>query len=199
MGHMQKSVQQISRSQAVARQNSKKCAKHLDVQENLHGVSLEVIDVEGDPTDGARKDKSTASTNKIASNEKCYVPKTLTRKGHKERKKSVPPQAHASKTRSSRRDESREQEQNSLAIYRGDGAVVPYEIKRGKPKNGDEEMNKSKEKPWEVERNVFRGRVDSFMPACILCKEIDVFLHGRDQWLIQSSEFSLHRMSQITF
>ncbi|WZY88232.1 hypothetical protein YC2023_044967 [Brassica napus] len=66
-------------------------------------------------------------------------------------------------------------------------------------KNGDEEMNKSKEKPWEVERNVFRGRVDSFMPACILCKEIDVFLHGRDQWLIQSSEFSLHRMSQITF
>ncbi|CAN7057996.1 unnamed protein product [Brassica rapa subsp. trilocularis] len=80
MRHMQNSVQQICRSQAVVRQNSYKCAKHLDdakkmqvqkaVQENLHGVSPEVIDVEGDPTDGARKDKNNASTNKIASNEK---------------------------------------------------------------------------------------------------------------------------------
>ncbi|CAG7905987.1 unnamed protein product [Brassica rapa] len=150
MRHMQNSVQQICRSQAVVRQNSYKCAKHLDdakkmqvqkaVQENLHGVSPEVIDVEGDPTDGARKEK---------------------------------------------RDESKEQEQNALGLYRGDGAVVPYEIKGEKPKakvqlddettrlwtkllmgkgdkNGDEDMNKSKEKWWEEERKVFRGRVDSY-------------------------------------
>ncbi|CAN7057994.1 unnamed protein product [Brassica rapa subsp. trilocularis] len=29
-------------------------------------------------------------------------------------------------------------------------------------KNGDEDMNKSKEKWWEEERKVFRGRVDSY-------------------------------------
>ncbi|KAL0886584.1 hypothetical protein Bca101_010567 [Brassica carinata] len=82
-------------------------------------------------------------------------------------------------------DESREQEQNALALYRGDGAVVPYETKKKKPrpkvdlddettriwnllmgkeeKEGDEEMNKKKEKWWEEERNVFRGRADSFI------------------------------------
>ena len=108
MRHMQNSVQQICRSQAVVRQNSYKCAKHLDdakkmqvqkaVQENLHGVSPEVIDVEGDPTDGARKDKNNASTNKIASNEKCYFPKTPTRKGYKGKKnqylRKLMPQRH---------------------------------------------------------------------------------------------------------
>ena len=108
MRHMQNSVQQICRSQAVVRQNSYKCAKHLDdakkmqvqkaVQENLHGVSPEVIDVEGDPTDGARKEKSNASTNKIASNEKCYFPKTPTRKGYKGKKnqylRKLMPQRH---------------------------------------------------------------------------------------------------------
>ncbi|CAF2269185.1 BnaAnng37260D [Brassica napus] len=130
MRHMQNSVQQISRSQAVVRQNNNKCAKHLDGAKKM----------QGDPTDGARKDK---------------------------------------------RDESREQEQNALGLYKGDGAVVPYEIKGEKPKakvqlddettrlwtkllmgkgekNGDEEVNKSKEKWWEEERKVFRGTVDSY-------------------------------------
>lgn len=82
-------------------------------------------------------------------------------------------------------EESREQEQNALVVYRGDGAVVPYEAKKKKPrpkvdlddettriwnllmgkeeKEGDEEMNKKKEKWWEEERNVFRGRADSFI------------------------------------
>lgn len=82
-------------------------------------------------------------------------------------------------------DERREQEQNALVLYRGDGAVVPYEIKKRKPrpkvdlddettriwnllmgkgeKEGHEEMNKKKEKWWEEERNVFRGRADSFI------------------------------------
>ncbi|KAJ0267222.1 Demeter [Hirschfeldia incana] len=82
-------------------------------------------------------------------------------------------------------DESREQEQNALVVYKGDGAVVPYEAKKKKPrpkvdlddettriwnllmgkeeKESDEEMNKKKEKWWEEERNVFRGRADSFI------------------------------------
>lgn len=80
---------------------------------------------------------------------------------------------------------SREQEQNALVLYRGDGAVVPYEIKKRKPrpkvdldeettriwnllmgkgeKEGDEYMDKKKEKWWEEERRVFRGRADSFI------------------------------------
>lgn len=82
-------------------------------------------------------------------------------------------------------DESRKQEQNALVPYKGDGAVVPYEAKTKKPrpkvdlddettriwnllmgkegKEGEEEMNKKKEKWWEEERNVFRGRADSFI------------------------------------
>ncbi|CAN8298027.1 unnamed protein product [Cochlearia groenlandica] len=82
-------------------------------------------------------------------------------------------------------DNSREQGQNALVLYRGDGAVVPYETKKRKPrpkvdlddettriwnllmgkgeKEGDEDMDKKKEKWWEEERRVFRGRADSFI------------------------------------
>lgn len=82
-------------------------------------------------------------------------------------------------------DRTREQDQNALVLFRGDGAVVPYEIKKRKPrpkvdlddettriwnllmgkgeKEGDEDMDKKKEKWWEEERRVFRGRADSFI------------------------------------
>ncbi|KAL1201445.1 Transcriptional activator DEMETER [Cardamine amara subsp. amara] len=82
-------------------------------------------------------------------------------------------------------DKSREQEQNALVLYIGDGAVVPYESKKRKPRpkvdlddetnriwnllmgkganEGDAEMDKTKEKWWEEERRVFRGRADSFI------------------------------------
>ncbi|EOA19778.1 hypothetical protein CARUB_v10000024mg [Capsella rubella] len=82
-------------------------------------------------------------------------------------------------------ENSRAKEQNALVLYRGDGAVVPYESKKRKPrpkvdlddettriwnllmgngeKEGDEEMDKKKEKWWEEERRVFRGRADSFI------------------------------------
>lgn len=281
MGRMQNSVaqwpllQQIAQPQNVERQNSSGSAKHLDaakkmkiqkaVQEKLNGVAPEVIDIEDDPTDGERKDKSGVlkaparkgqggrkkavpppahNTSEISSlvqnsadSEKCIVPKTPARKGPRGRKKTVPPPPHASeiqvykptpaKAPSSRSkakekgtkskqdsgkargqsgellredciaeiiyrlqnlyigEESREQEQNALVVYRGDGAVVPYEAKKKKPrpkvdlddettriwnllmgkeeKEGDEEMNKKKEKWWEEERNVFRGRADSFI------------------------------------
>ncbi|CAH8379797.1 unnamed protein product [Eruca vesicaria subsp. sativa] len=279
MAHMQNSVarwplpQQIA-SQDVERQNSSTCAKHVNaakkmkiqkaVQENMHSVAPEVIDIEDDPTDGARRDKSgvlKAPARKVqrgrkkavpppahasdisclvqnsADIEKCIVPKTPARKGPKGRKKTVPPPPHASeiqvyeptpaKTPSSRSkakekgmkskkasgkekgqsgellredciaeiiyrlqnlllgEESREQEQNALVVYSGDGAVVPYETKKKKErpkvdlddetsriwnllmgkgeKEGHEEMNKKKEKWWEEERNVFRGRADSFI------------------------------------
>ncbi|KAH0895213.1 hypothetical protein HID58_057642 [Brassica napus] len=149
MGHMQNSV---------ARRNSNTCAKHLDVakkmkiqkavQENLHGMSPEVIDIEGDPTDGTRKDKSTASTN-----EKCHVPKTPAKtrssrskakdKGMKSKKDSGKESGPSEQLLRedciaekvcSNKDESREQEQNALVLYRGDGAVVPYE-KKLKPRD----------------------------------------------------------------
>ncbi|XP_010552933.1 PREDICTED: transcriptional activator DEMETER-like isoform X2 [Tarenaya hassleriana] len=76
-------------------------------------------------------------------------------------------------------------EQNSLVLYRGDGAVIPYEIKKRKPRpkvdldeettriwdllmgkggnEGEQQMDKEKEKWWEEERRVLRGRVDSFI------------------------------------
>lgn len=86
-------------------------------------------------------------------------------------------------------DESRKglhmQERNAIVPYKGDGAVVPYDMKKHKPrpkvdldpetdrvwkllmgKEGDEgleETNKEKEIWWENERKVFRGRVDSFI------------------------------------
>ncbi|XP_048326250.2 transcriptional activator DEMETER isoform X1 [Ziziphus jujuba] len=86
-------------------------------------------------------------------------------------------------------DESRKglhmQEPNAIVPYKGDGAVVPYDMKKHKPrpkvdldpetdrvwkllmgKEGDEgleETNKEKEIWWENERKVFRGRVDSFI------------------------------------
>ena len=99
MGHMQNTVahwpllQQIAQSQDVERQNISTSAKHVDaakkmriqkpVQEKVHGVAPEVIDIEDYPTDGARKDKS-------------GVPKTPAKKGPRGRKKAVPPPAHAS-------------------------------------------------------------------------------------------------------
>jgi hypothetical protein len=83
-------------------------------------------------------------------------------------------------------DKEREQEQNAMVLYKGDGALVPYESKKRKPrpkvdiddettriwnllmgkgdeKEGDEEKDKKKEKWWEEERRVFRGRADSFI------------------------------------
>lgn len=76
-------------------------------------------------------------------------------------------------------------DQNALVLYKGNGAVVPYEIKKRKPrpkvdldpetnriwnllmgKEGSENLegtDKEKEKWWEDERKVFRGRVDSFI------------------------------------
>ncbi|VVB13220.1 unnamed protein product [Arabis nemorensis] len=245
-------LQQISHIQDVERQNleaAKKMKIQKGVQENLHGMPPEIIEIEDDPTDGARKDKNNASINETASNgilsvvqnstdnEKCIVPKTPKRKGPAGRKKSVPPPAHASeiqiwepppgKTSSSRSkvkekakksihdsgklrgpsgeflyqdsmaeivfrlqnlnlgDRTREQDQNALVLYKGDGAVVPYEIKKRKPrpkvdlddettriwnllmgkgeKEADEDMDKKKEKWWEEERRVFRGRADSFI------------------------------------
>lgn len=112
------SLQPIAQSQDVERQNSKTCAEYLDaakkmkiqkvVQENLHGMPPEVIQIEDDPSDGARKDKNTASlintaskaisclVQKSADNEKFIVPETPARKGRAGRKKSVPPPAHAS-------------------------------------------------------------------------------------------------------
>ena len=79
-------------------------------------------------------------------------------------------------------------DQNALVVYKGDGALIPYEgdfIKKRKPrpkvdldpetnriwnllmgKEGSEDLeqnDKEKEKWWEEERKVFRGRVDSFI------------------------------------
>jgi hypothetical protein len=81
------------------------------------------------------------------------------------------------------------QEQNAVVVYRGDGALVPYAgaefMKRRKPRpkvdldpesnriwnllmgkeesKGVEGTDKEKEKWWEEERKVFRGRTDSFI------------------------------------
>ena len=130
MGHMQNSVahwpllQQISQSQDVERQNISTSAKHIDaakkmriqkaVQEKLHGVAPEVIDIEDYPTDGARKDKSGVPktpakkglrgrkkavpppAQNSADNEKGIVPETPARKGPRGRKKTVPPLPNAS-------------------------------------------------------------------------------------------------------
>ncbi|XP_010452355.1 PREDICTED: transcriptional activator DEMETER-like isoform X2 [Camelina sativa] len=253
------SLQRIAQSQDVEIQNSTTCGEYSDakkkikiqkiVHANLHGMPPEVIEVEDDPTDGARKDKNIASiiktgpkaisclVQKSADNEKFIVPKTPAKKGHAGRKKSIHPPSHASdiqlwqptppKTPSSRSkakekgrksipdtgklkgpsrelkcedsigeiiyrmqnltlgEKSRAQEQNALVLYRADGAVVPYESKKRKPrpkvdlddetariwnllmgnreKGGDEEMDKKTEKWWEEERRVFRGRADSFI------------------------------------
>lgn len=78
--------------------------------------------------------------------------------------------------------------QKALVQYKGDGSMVPYqepELAKKKPRakvdldtetermwkqlmgkegcEGFEETDKEKEKWWEEERNVFRGRVDSFI------------------------------------
>lgn len=102
-------------------------------------------------------------------------------------------------------DKSSKQEQNALVLYRGDGAVVPYESKKRKPrpkvdlddettriwnllmgkgeKEGAEEMDKKKEKWWEEERRVFRGRADSFIARMHLVQGEDpntlnsIFIH----------------------
>lgn len=79
--------------------------------------------------------------------------------------------------------------QNALVPYKGDGSVVPYQesafAKKHKPRpkvdldpetertwkllmskeasEDPEGTDKEKEKWWEEERNVFRGRADSFI------------------------------------
>lgn len=81
------------------------------------------------------------------------------------------------------------QEQNALVLYKADGSVVPYvgsdfiKKRKQRPKvdldletnriwnllmgkkgsEADEGLDKEKEKWWEEERRVFRGRADSFI------------------------------------
>lgn len=91
-----------------------------------------------------------------------------------------------------------EEEQNALVPYRGDGAVVPFEVfdpipkRKPRPKvdldpetnrlwnllmgkeasESAETMNDDKQKFWEEERKVFRGRVDSFIARMHLVQGI---------------------------
>ncbi|KAK9055687.1 hypothetical protein SSX86_026772 [Deinandra increscens subsp. villosa] len=82
--------------------------------------------------------------------------------------------------------EGKEKERNALVPYRGYNALIPFEpVKKRKPRpkvdldpesdrlwrllmgiegsEGTEAMDKDKEKWWEDERRVFRGRADSFI------------------------------------
>lgn len=89
-------------------------------------------------------------------------------------------------------------EQNALVPYKGDGTIIPFEgydlTKKRKPrpkvdldpetsriwdllmgKEGSENtqtMDKDKEKWWEEERGVFRGRADSFIARMHLVQGI---------------------------
>lgn len=79
-----------------------------------------------------------------------------------------------------------EKERNTLVPYRGDNAIIPFEpVKKRKPRpkvdldpetdrlwrllmgnegsEATDTMDKDKEKWWENERRVFRGRADSFI------------------------------------
>ncbi|KAL6998100.1 hypothetical protein U1Q18_008227 [Sarracenia purpurea var. burkii] len=106
----------------------------------------------------------------------------------------------------------RYEEKNALVLYQRDGTIVPFEgpfnqvrKRRPRPKiDFDEETSRvwklllesinnegidrshrtdeEKVKWWEEERRVFPGRADSFIHECISSKEIDVSLHGKDQW-----------------
>lgn len=87
-----------------------------------------------------------------------------------------------------KRNEEVEQEQHALVPYKGSSTIVPYEqfdIKKRKPRpkvdldpetdriwkllmgiegsESAEATDKDKEKWWEGEREVFRGRADSFI------------------------------------
>jgi len=109
-------------------------------------------------------------------------------------------------------DKEREQEQKAMVLYKGDGALVPYESKKRKPrpkvdiddettriwnllmgkgdeKEGDEEKDKKKEKWWEEERRVFRGRADSFIARMHL-------VQGEDP-LLFSTPFLFTQISRI--
>ncbi|KAI3801100.1 hypothetical protein L1987_29202 [Smallanthus sonchifolius] len=82
--------------------------------------------------------------------------------------------------------EGNEKERNALVPYKGDNAIIPFElVKKRKPRpkvdldpetdrlwkllmgsegsDATEAMDKDKEKWWEDERRVFRGRADSFI------------------------------------
>lgn len=86
-------------------------------------------------------------------------------------------------------------EQSALVPYKGDGAVVPYDsVKTKKPRpkvdldpetnrlwnllmgkeagEVPETMDTNREKWWEEERKVFRGRVDSFIARMHLVQGI---------------------------
>ncbi|KAK6933518.1 LOW QUALITY PROTEIN: hypothetical protein RJ641_036412 [Dillenia turbinata] len=91
------------------------------------------------------------------------------------------------------------QEQNALVLYKGDGALVPFDpikkIKPPRPKvdldpetnrvwnllmgkegsEGFEETDKEKEKWWEAERIVFQGRADSFIARMHLVQVASVW------------------------
>lgn len=75
------------------------------------------------------------------------------------------------------------QEENAIVLYKGNSAIIPYDIKKRKPRprvdldfetervwkllmgteHDAEETDKQKAKWWEEEREVFRGRADSFI------------------------------------
>ena len=75
-----------------------------------------------------------------------------------------------------------ETKENAIVLYKGDGAIIPYEIKKPKARPKVDldsetervwkllmgpgqavEPDESKAKWWEEEREVFRGRADSFI------------------------------------
>lgn len=96
------------------------------------------------------------------------------------------------------------QEQNAIVPYKQDGTVVPYEgfefIKKRKPRpkvdldpettriwnllmgnegsEGLEQTDKEKEKWWEEERRVFKGRADSFIARMHLVQGIAPYTFG---------------------
>lgn len=86
-------------------------------------------------------------------------------------------------------------EQNALVPYRGDGAIVPFDlVKKRRPRprvdldpetnrvwnllmvkeggESSETMDTDKQKWWEEERKIFRGRVDSFIARMHLVQGI---------------------------
>lgn len=87
------------------------------------------------------------------------------------------------------------QEENAIILYKGDGAIIPYEIKKRKPRPkvdldletervwkllmgaeqdvGDSDERKAKW--WEEEREVFRGRADSFIARMHLVQGTGIF------------------------
>lgn len=118
------------------------------------------------------------------------------------------------------------QEQNAVVVYRGDGALVPYAgaefMKRRKPRpkvdldpesnriwnllmgkeesKGVEGTDKEKEKWWEEERKVFRGRTDSFIARMHLIQGTvpRTILASHIQIIIKSSAIHIFSIARST-